>query len=151
MIKANQGQLLQATNVALVGLRQAEISYFSTFFSSFGTQSAVLAAMAINSATNILGLVNSTCGIGWIYFFWVSTTLAFIFACRLLISTAFLSNYGQGLALRGPLGSMVIAIDGMVQEQEEIVRAFVLTVSSHGYNAFDLEADNQIVDVLVST
>jgi hypothetical protein len=130
MIKANQQQLLQSTNIALITLRQAEINYFSKFFTSFGTQSAVLSAMAINSATNIFGLVNSDCGIGWIYFFWVTTTMAFIFACRLLIATAFISNYGQGLALRGPSGSMVIAIDGMVKEQEEIVRGFWFTVSS---------------------
>lgn len=135
MLQASQRQVVHSTNVNLVQLRAAEISYFSDFFNNFGTQSAILGAMAINSATNIFGLDYSDCGIFWLYLFWISTACAFLYCLRLVVVVMFLSLYGQGLALRGPVGSMAKAVDGMVDEQIGIVRGFTHAVSSiHCYH-----------------
>ena len=41
-----------------------------------------------------------------------SAAISFVFAVNVLLSTVFISVFGMGLALRGPLGSMVRAIDG---------------------------------------
>lgn len=51
MQKANQNQMVQSTNVNLVQLRQAEISYFATFFSVFGTQAALVSSFVVTSIT----------------------------------------------------------------------------------------------------
>ena len=42
--------------------------------------------------------------------------------------------YGQGLALRGPTGSMIKAVEGMVIEQKTIVTHFNLTILFLGLN-----------------
>ena len=47
MNQANQKAVVQEANMTLVSIRQAEISYFSSFFSNFGTQSAVLIGCTI--------------------------------------------------------------------------------------------------------
>jgi len=44
--------------------------------------------------------------------------------CRLVLATTFINAFGEGLALRGPVGSMVQAIDGMAIEQEKVVTGF---------------------------
>ena len=36
--------------------------------------------------------------------------------------------FGQGLALRGPSGSMIKAVDGMCQEQKQVLTAFTATI-----------------------
>ncbi len=47
---------------------------------------------------------------------------------HVLLCTVFINVYGQGLALRGPIGSMVRAVNGMVDETNQILIAYVLTI-----------------------
>ncbi len=54
---------------------------------------------------------------------------AFVISLQALLSSLIASVYGQGLALRGPLGSMVKTIDGMVYEQHQVVFCFVLAIA----------------------
>ena len=56
MQKANQEQVIQTTNVDLANIRSAEISYFSTFFSNFATQAALIATCIIQSVSQLPGL-----------------------------------------------------------------------------------------------
>jgi hypothetical protein len=49
MLKADQAAIIQQANMAMVSLRTAEIQYFGTFFSSFGTQAAILGGFGINA------------------------------------------------------------------------------------------------------
>ena len=56
MNKANQDLLVQNTNMTLVSIRQYEISYFSSFFSNFGTQSAVLLSCTIVCISQVIVL-----------------------------------------------------------------------------------------------
>lgn len=139
MLQAQQRQVVQTANINLISLRQAEVDYFASFFNSFGTQTAILAAMSINTATNIFGL-NADCNIFFVYMCWIGTTLACIACLRLLLGVTFISIYAQGLALRGPLGSMAVAVEGMIDEQEGVVHAFTHAVShmTHGSNVMTL-------------
>ncbi len=103
MINANQNQLVQSANVNLVQLRQAEIAYFATFFSNFGTQSALMASFVINAVSQVPAY-DATCHVFWLYWFWVTTAGAFISSMHILLCSVYISVYGQGLALRGPVG-----------------------------------------------
>lgn len=47
MLKAQQAAVIQEANVNILGIRQAEINYFTQFFSAFGTQSTLLGVMAM--------------------------------------------------------------------------------------------------------
>lgn len=48
--------------------------------------------------------------------------------CFALVLSLFVVVFAQGYGLRGPLGSMVKAINGMVEEQERVVAAFVMAM-----------------------
>lgn len=43
---------------------------------------------------------------------------------RLVLAVTFITTFGEGLALRGPVGSMVKAIEGMIDEQNQVVKGF---------------------------
>jgi hypothetical protein len=133
MINANQRQVVQTANVNLVALRQAEINYFATFFNNFGTQAALMSSFIINAISQVPGF-DATCNEFWLYWFWITGSIAFIAAMHMLLTCVYVSIYGQGLALRGPVGSMVRAVEGMVQEQEQILVVFVITIVFISFN-----------------
>jgi Ca2+/Na+ antiporter len=47
---------------------------------------------------------------------------------NVLLCTVFINIFGNALALRGPAGSMIRAITGMVEEQHQILASFLLTI-----------------------
>lgn len=53
MQRANHNALIQATNQQLLSIRQAELTYYINFFSTFGAQSAVLGGFAYQAVTQI--------------------------------------------------------------------------------------------------
>ena len=55
-----------------------------------------------------------------------------------LLCTVFVSVYGQGLALRGPVGSMVKAVDGMVVDQRHILYTFMFTILLFAINVISM-------------
>jgi hypothetical protein len=127
MNKANQLALIQATNINLIQIRASEISYFSTFFTNFGTQCALIIGFICGCVSQVPGFDVDVATV-WVYSYWVTSALGLAGAVHVLVSTIFVSIYGQGFAIRGPLGSMVKAIDGMIQEQKQIVYGFLFTV-----------------------
>lgn len=62
--------------------------------------------------------------------YWVQSACCFGFAIYVILMTNLCTVYGPGLALRGPLGSMVKAVNGMFQEQHTILFTFIMTVVS---------------------
>jgi hypothetical protein len=63
MLKANQAQVIQTANVGMVGLRSAEITYFTGFFSSFGTQAALISGICVNSVSQVPGMLSVHCAV----------------------------------------------------------------------------------------
>ena len=117
-------------NQQLLGIRQIEMNYFSTCFQSFGTISALLAGFMLQAITN-LNLNQATADFGTSIcsdVFWVSSAVVFATALHCMLTSILCNVFGPGLALRGPLGSMVRAVDGMIEEQEHIMLSFNLTV-----------------------
>ena len=60
--------------------------------------------------------------------YWISTAATFLPSMHCLLITSLLIVYGPNLAIRGPLGSMVKAIKGMVIEQVEVFWSFVISL-----------------------
>ena len=53
MLKANQNALVQGTNIALLGIRNAELNYYQSFYIFFGGQAAIIGGFAYGSLTQI--------------------------------------------------------------------------------------------------
>ena len=134
MNQANQKAVVQNANMTLVSIRAAEIEYFSQFFSSFGTQSALVLGFISGSVSQVPGVQNpSGCHTAWIWLYWITSAITTACSVQVLVCTIFISVFGQGLALRGPLGSMVRAVEGMIVEQEQVVFFFCLSIFSFGF------------------
>eukprot|EP01038_Epipyxis_sp_PR26KG_P014343 gene14343-19236_t len=134
---ANQKQVVQTANMQLVAIRNAEISYFTSFYSSFGTQAAILVGVICGAISQTPGYdtttdtyFNPNCPYFFVYLYNVTSTSTLIFNMHVWLCSVLIVVYGQGLALRGPVGSMVSAIEGMVIEQKQILLAFVLGIVS---------------------
>jgi hypothetical protein len=113
MQKANQQQVIQNANINVVAIRTIEITYFSTFFGNFGTVSALLVGLIIQNVSQIPIVGDTYTNPFWMYLYCICTAISFITAVHVLMCSVFVSVYGQGLALRGPVGSMVKAVDGI--------------------------------------
>lgn len=139
MNQANQKVVVQTANMTLISIRSAEIAYFSTFFSSFGTQSALIIGFICGSISQVPGIDNpSGCNYFWIVLYWVTSAITVASAVHVLVCTIFISVFGQGLALRGPLGSMVRAVEGMVVEQQQVLYSFIITIVAFAFQAIGM-------------
>jgi hypothetical protein len=128
MIQAGQKAVFQQTNVALTQIRQVEIEYFSQFFTNFGTQCFLLAGFICGSISQTPAF-QAECNYFWQILYNLGAAGCVAFAVQAMIGSVFISVFGQGLAIRGPLGSMVTTIEGMVQEQHNAVILFVCAVT----------------------
>ena len=126
MIHAGQKALFQEQNQRVLGIRQAEMDYFTNFYTNFATQSALVMASVTGAVTNIVPdhdhptVIND--------FFYIAGGLTFAFSMHSLLCSVFTIVFAPNLALHGPLGSMVRAIDGMIAEQDQIFLCFVLSL-----------------------
>jgi hypothetical protein len=133
MNQANQQVVIQNANMTLIQIRQYELTYFQTFFANFGTQAALMIGFILSSISQVPGWDNPTDAPGpMLVFYWVTSTISSCFGMHCLVCTIFIQVYGQGLALRGPPGSMVRAIKGMIAEQEQIFTSFLIAIFSFG-------------------
>jgi PH domain len=126
---AEQEVLLQNANQEVLAVRQLELSYFSTFFNSFSVQAALLAGFVLNSLNDneydrFAGHQMAD------YVYWIFSAVLFAAALHCILTTVYCTVYGAGLALRGPIGSMVKAVDGMVAEQDGILVSFIICLLS---------------------
>lgn len=130
MYQANQEVVNQNTNIALVNIRQTEINYFTSFFSSFGTQCFFLTAILAGSVSQTPSFdCASGCNYLWQFIYNVSVSISMSFTALCLLNSVFISIYGQGLAIRGETGSMINAMHGMIAEQARVVQMFVVNRS----------------------
>ena len=111
MQRAEQELLLQNSNQEVLAIRQQELTYFSTFFNSFSLQAALLAGFVLNSLNDneydrFAGHQLAD------YVYWIFSAVLFAAALHCILTTVYCTVYGAGLALRGPVGSMIRAVDG---------------------------------------
>ena len=63
-------------------------------------------------------------------FYWISVAVLTATSMHCVLCASICNIYAPGLALRGPTGSMVRAVEGMVDEQVHIMRAFLWSIMS---------------------
>jgi hypothetical protein len=116
MNQANQKVVIQNTNMQLVGVRTFELNYFSDFFSNFGTQSAVMIGFIAGSISQVPGYMTNADGF-WDYEYWITSSICIGAAIACVFAAFYINVFVQGLAIRGPAGSMIKTIEGMILEQ----------------------------------
>lgn len=132
MIKAQHDKLLQEANQQILEIRNMEISYYSECFNNFSTQSALIAGFVLQSLTNLnLAQAQKSRVVTWAsVFYWISVAVLTATSMHCILCASICNIYAPGLALRGPTGSMVRAVEGMIEEQLHIVRAFMWSIGS---------------------
>lgn len=126
MNRANQQALFQATNQGLLGIRQAEINYYLNLNLAFGTQAALIGGFTYGVFTQNQINEDNIYGHPFMDAYWVMSAATIAAAVHVIINTMLLQVLGPGLALHGPVGSIVRATEGMKIEQKQIVTAFIL-------------------------
>jgi hypothetical protein len=126
MNRANQQALFQATNQGLLGIRQQEINYYLNLNLAFGTQAALIGGFTYGVFTQ--NQLNQENDYGEVFFdiCWIMSAATIASAVHVIVNTMLLQVVGPGLALHGPVGSIVRATEGMKVEQKQIVNAFIL-------------------------
>ena len=117
----------------LISIRKSEISYFANFFTTFSIQSALIVGTIVSTISqtpvqHVHPDLETTAPPFFRYVYFIATALSFVCAMNGLLSTIFINIFGLGLALRGPPGSMVRAVEGMVEEQLQVLISFVVTI-----------------------
>ena len=124
MIQAQQKVVAQEANIALVNIRAFELKYFTNFFLNFTIQALLLVGWISGSISQTPGL-DADCHYFFKFIYFVGAAIVLALGVHMMMAGVFLSVFGEGLALRGPEGSMVRAINGLVEEQITIVYVFV--------------------------
>lgn len=127
MLKAEQNALIQEANKQLLTIRREELEYFVSVFSDFGTLAALIAGFTVSIVTQV-DTLNADINVFWKWLFWIASILTMICTLHVVLTTTFINIFGPGLALRGPAGSMVRAVEGMVKEKDSIFLAFFLSI-----------------------
>ena len=123
----------------LINIRNIEIEYFRNFFTQFGTQCALMIGLIAGSISQAPGLPNpSHSPYFFLVMYWVGSAGTVATAVHVLVCTVFISVFGQGLAIRGPLGSMITAIEGMIVEQRQVLFFYVVTVIFFAFQSVGL-------------
>lgn len=120
MFQAQQNAVVQEANIALVKIRFMEIEYFTNFFSQFGTQCFVLAGFICGSISQTAQLDDPGCPYIFIILYNSAAATCVALATGAMLASVFIAVFGQGMAIRGPAGSLVKTIDGMVKEQYQV-------------------------------
>jgi hypothetical protein len=125
MFRAQHNAVAQNANMVLINIRTAEVRYFSRFFANFGIQSAIVFGAIISAVNQVPSqCLAYNCQYFFIFTYFITSAAALSMSCHVLVTTLMASAYGEGCALRGPLGSMVKCVEGMIIEQHAIVGAF---------------------------
>src|SRR5690349_20601523 len=112
MNQANQKALVQQINLGLLNIRQQEINYYLSLNLTFGTQAALIGGFMysvftqnpLNNEYDYGVIINNCC--------WILSAATIACAVHVIINTMVLQVLGPGLALHGPVGSIVRATQG---------------------------------------
>eukprot|EP01038_Epipyxis_sp_PR26KG_P011676 gene11676-15633_t len=128
MYKSQQEALYQATNQGIIAIRQAELSYYVGLNSALGTQAALIGGFTYSIFTQNTPNAKYEYPNVMIDIYWVLSVIAIASSVHVIITTMLLQVMGPGLALNGPLGSMVKATEAMRSEQDHVIIAFAIMI-----------------------
>lgn len=127
MLRAEQLALIQGANQQLLNIRELELDYFTSVFENFGIISGLLSGFALSCVTQV-DAINADAWEPMKWTFWIFCTLVMCTSLHCLLTCTFCNVFGVGLALRGPSGSMVRAVDGMIKEKDAIFVSLIATI-----------------------
>ena len=132
MLQAQQRALLQETNQGLISIRNAELDYYTTFYATFGGQSALIGGFtysAITQSNIFYGFINlEATNFALLSLWWISSSISLAAAMHCIFTTILLQVLGPGLALTGPIGSMARATRGLHEEMNQVFTAYIIMV-----------------------
>ena len=131
MLSAEHYALEHRAVQALLDIRQKEVAYMTERFNSVGTQSALIAGLAITTLTALDPGIPANSqepdvtleGVRQI--FWASSAACVVCSLHCILNSTFVAVWGPGLALRGPTGSVSKAFNHMVRERVHVMFSFV--------------------------
>ena len=128
MLYADKAVLKSTIKQRSTQLREKELALFTENFAAIGTQAALLAGFSLTSLAefNVPPDGNRFCKSA----FYVLVITTFASALHCVCNTTFVSVWGPGLALRGPEGSMAVAIESMIDERRHVFTSFGIAVMS---------------------
>jgi len=128
MLSARKVQLLAGLKVHGLELRNKELDFYMTRFAMTAGLSSIMTCLSYVGLIKIKIPEPMHEGFYWqVATFYVCTSLAMVLSLYNLVLTSFSMVQGQGLALRGPPGSLAKAV-GIFQDQWRVVR--IVLVSS---------------------
>lgn len=144
MLRANQQLLLQQTNIGLLNLRQIELNYYTTFYSAFAGQSAILCGFVYSSVTQMgygggvpytgaiveEGTIDRAHYNYILLFFWLTSAVCIMAALHNIFCSTLIVVLGPAKALFGPIGSMSPANESMRDEMQQIVVSYMIMCGS---------------------
>lgn len=128
MLKAIKTGTLTELQVRTLNIREKELNYWTTTFSTMATMSALIAGFTYGGLTvNLPKDVSSLITVGYL----AATTLSMTFALLTIIISTFCNMFGPGLALRGGEGSESVhkAIEHMKGESKKSFKFFMVSLS----------------------
>eukprot|EP01033_Poteriospumella_lacustris_P001306 gene1306-956_t len=138
MNKANQNALYQQTNQGLLGIRQAEISYYINLCVAFGTQAALVGGFTYGIFTQ--NQFNEETGYSK-YFqdvYWVSSSGTIAASVHVILTSMLLQVLGPGLALHdNPLTTSLLTsqvADSTPQGLRELAMEGFLLIKRFSYS-----------------
>lgn len=129
MNQANQRALAQLTNQGLLNIRQAELNYYINLNVAFGTQAALIGGFTYGIFTQTVANDSNSYSCVFLDLFWIVSSGTVASAVHVILATMMLQVLGPGLALHGPIGSMVTACEGMRREQKTVIAGFIIMMA----------------------
>jgi len=130
MNKANQSQLVQSVNQQLVLIRGGELNYYLNLYQSFLTQSVVIGGFTYTTISQNTYRTENYCFQELKFCYYVTSVITIIASIHIIFSTMVMIVFSQGLALNGPLGSIAKSVQGLADEQLQIILCFNLMLIS---------------------
>lgn len=128
MNKAQQKIILNSINVEIMRIRAQELNMQTNFLTNFGTQSAAMVGFVAAALSEIEAFKNfSHSPRCFILLYWYASALTMASGIFSLSTSVMIDVYGTNLALRGPEGSLVKAVEDISHEQKIMFRSFLLT------------------------
>jgi hypothetical protein len=130
MLAADKAALANKTRLRLLAIRERELALYVQNCRAFGTMSAFMAGIAHSALiySKMSYFMNSSANTQIVYNF--GLTILLCMSLKLVMGTTAITMLGPGLALRGPDGSMHIAVEGIYDEFSFVMRTFNVIVFS---------------------
>ena len=122
MLAADKLLLQSSIRQNSIALKEKEFNLHHGNFNAVGTQAAVLAGFTVTAFIEFDCPPTTNRTIKFLYY--ISSILSLSANVLCVANTTFLSVWGTGLAMRGPDGSMVRAVDGMYQLRRNVFLLF---------------------------